>query len=150
MNYSNSFAISATGMDVERLRVEVAALNIANANTVLTADGKGFQPMRVVAQSALGLGPHSSMDAGAFSALVGQGLAGPAGVVEPSGRLPRTVLDPGHPHADARGYVSYPGIDPTTEMMSMLSASRAYEANVVAMNTARTMAVKALDIGGAS
>ena len=74
MNYSNSFAISATGMDVERLRVEVAALNIANANTVLTADGKGFQPMRVVAQSALGLGPHSSMDAGAFSALVGQGL----------------------------------------------------------------------------
>jgi flagellar basal-body rod protein FlgC len=60
------------------------------------------------------------------------------------------VLDPGHPQADARGYVSYPGVDPATEMMTMLSASRAYEANVVAMNTARAMAVKALEIGGAS
>lgn len=147
MNYSQSFAISATGMDVERLRVEVAALNIANAHTVLSADGKGFQPLRVMAQSALGV---QSMDGNGFSSLVGQGLAGPTSVVEPSGRAARAVLDPGHPQADARGYVSYPGVDPATEMMTMLSASRAYEANVVAMNTARAMAVKALEIGGAS
>jgi flagellar basal-body rod protein FlgC len=147
MNYSQSFAISATGMDVERLRVEVAALNLANANTVASADGKGFQPLRVIAQSALG---GQSLDGGSFASLVGQGLAGPSSVVEPSGRPMRSVLDPGHPHADAQGYVTYPGVDPATEMMTMLVASRAYEANVVAMNIARGMAVKALDIGGAA
>lgn len=145
MNYSHSFAISATGMDVERLRVEVAALNLANANTVSLADGRGFQPLRVTAQSAVGL---QTMDGTGFSSLVGQGLAGPTAVVEPTGSPPRTVLDPGHPQADAQGYVSYPGVDTATEMMTMIGASRAYEANVAAMNIARSMAVKALEIGG--
>ncbi len=145
MNYQQSFAISATGMDIERLRVEVAALNIANANTVLSADGKGFQVMRVVARAALGA---QSLDGAGFASLVGQGLGGPSTTVEPSGRAPRQVLDAGHPQANAQGYVSYPGVDPATEMMTMLGASRAYEANVVAMNAARMMAMKALDIGG--
>lgn len=143
MNYAQSFAISATGMDVERLRVEVAALNLANANTVSSADGKGFQPLRVVAQSEM-------QHAGAFASLVGQGLAVPRASVEPSGQPMRSILDPGHPQADAQGHVSYPGVDPAAEMMTMLGASRAYEANVVAMNIARSMAVKALDIGGAA
>ncbi|SEK93160.1 flagellar basal-body rod protein FlgC [Roseateles sp. YR242] len=147
MNYAQSFAISATGMDVERLRVEVAALNLANANTVSFADGRGFQPLRVVAQSAVGLQP---MDGNGFASLVGQGLAGPTAVVEPNGRPARTVLDPGHPQADAQGYVSYPGVDTATEMMTMLGASRAYEANVAAMNITRSMATKALEIGGNS
>lgn len=147
MNYSQSFAISAAGMDTERLRVEVAALNMANANTVAGTDGRGFQPLRVIAQAAA-----TSVGAagGSFTDLVGRGLAGPTALVEPSGVAVRTVLEPGHPMADGQGYVAYPGIDPAVEMMSLLGASRAYEANVVAMNTARTMAMKALDIGGAA
>ncbi len=147
MNYAQSFAISATGMDVERLRVEVAALNLANANTVSSADGRGFQPLRVIAQSAVGTQP---MDGTSFATLVGQGLAGPTALVEPNGKPARAVLDPGHPQADAQGYVSYPGVDTATEMMTMLGASRAYEANVAAMNIARSMAAKALEIGGNS
>jgi flagellar basal-body rod protein FlgC len=58
------------------------------------------------------------------------------------------VYEPGHPMADARGFVSYAGVDTATEMVSMMSAMRAYEANVAAMNTARSMAQKALTIGG--
>jgi flagellar basal-body rod protein FlgC len=58
------------------------------------------------------------------------------------------VHEPGHPLADARGFVSYPGVDAAAEMVSLMGASRAYEANVAAMNTARVLALKALDIGG--
>lgn len=145
MSYQQAFSISAAGMDVERTRVEVAALNLANAHTVATADGQAFQPLRVVAHAALAT---SAMGGGTFAALMGQGLAGPTAAVEASGAPARQVLEPGHPYADAKGFVSYPGVDTATEMMSMMSASRAYEANVVAMNTARNMALKALDIGG--
>jgi flagellar basal-body rod protein FlgC len=60
----------------------------------------------------------------------------------------RNVLEPSHPLADAKGFVAYPGVDTAAEMMSLMNATRAYEANVVAMNAARSMALRALDIGG--
>lgn len=139
MNPFNSFAISAAGMNVERLRVDVAALNLANANTVMTTDGVRYHPLRVVSQAAPGTG---------FGALVGAGLSGPQASVEASTLPARQVLEPGNPAADSRGFVSYPGVDTTVEMMSILSATRAYEANVAALNAARSMALKALEIGG--
>jgi len=147
MDYQNSFAISAAGMGVERMRVEVSALNLANAHTVVGADGQGFAPLRVVARAAVGA---QTLDAAGFAALVGRGLAGPSALVEPSGRAARQALEPGHPNADAKGFVSYPGVDPATEMLTLMSATRAYEANVAAMNAARTIAMKALEIGGGS
>lgn len=146
MDYRNAFAISAAGMNVERLRVEIAALNLANANTVADADGAVFQPLRVVARAGTAL----PADRGAFNALVSRGLAGPSAIVESVTRPARQVLEPGHPLADAKGFVRYAAVDPTTEMLSLMSATRAYEANVAAMNAARTMAMKALDIGGTS
>ncbi|MCY1245480.1 Flagellar basal-body rod protein FlgC [compost metagenome] len=63
---------------------------------------------------------------------------------------PRMVYEPGHPMADARGFVAYTGVDAATEMVSLMSATRAYEANVSAMNTSRTLALRALDIGSGS
>jgi flagellar basal-body rod protein FlgC len=69
--------------------------------------------------------------------------------VEFADRAARKVHDPGHPMADAQGFVAYPAVDAATEMVTLMSATRAYEANVAAMNAARTMALKALDIGGA-
>ncbi len=143
MDYQNAFAISSAGMSVERLRVEVSALNLANANTVAEADGSVFQPLRVVARA-------STTDAGGFSSLVARGLAGPSAVVETTDRPARQVLEPGHPLADAKGFVRYAAVDPTTEMLTLMGATRAYEANVAAMNAARTMAMKALDIGGST
>jgi flagellar basal-body rod protein FlgC len=60
------------------------------------------------------------------------------------------VHEPGHPLADEKGFVSYPGVDPAMEMVTLLDATRAYEANVAAMNMARAMSLKALEIGGNS
>lgn len=136
MDYTQAFAISASGMTLERTRVEVASLNLANANTVAGVDGKLFQPMRVVARSS-------------FSDAVSHGLSANASVtLEPTQQPPRMSYEPGHPMADARGFVAYAGVDTASEMVTMMSAMRSYEANVAAMNTARNMALKALEIGG--
>lgn len=139
MDYLQSFAVSAAGMEVERTRVEVASLNLANAHAVQAPGLPGFQPLRVVATAS-----------GGFGAQVEEGLAAaalPAVTVEPSAAPPRKVHEPGHPLADARGFVAYPGVDPATEMVELMSATRAYEANVAALNTARALALKTLDIG---
>ncbi|MDQ8033155.1 MAG: flagellar basal body rod protein FlgC [Bordetella sp.] len=150
MDYQTSFAISAAGMDIERARVEVASLNLANANTIQQA-GQTYRPLRVIAQALDGPG---AMQPGAFGELVEQGVASGGRLasvrVEPSDVAPRRVHEPGHPLADAQGYVSYAGVDPAVEMVQLMSATRAYEANVAAMNTARTLALRALDIGGPS
>lgn len=143
MDYRNVFAISAAGMDLERQRVDVATLNLANANTVQAPNSRGYQPMRVVARS-LGALP------GQFASIVGAGAnaAGAAVTVEPLATTPRQSYDPGHPYADEHGFVRYASVDTATEMMTMMSAIRSYEANVAAMNISRQMAVKALEIGG--
>lgn len=151
MDYARTFAISAAGMATERMRVDAAALNLANANTVQTPDGTAYQPVRVLAR-ALSAGSV----AGVFADRVEDGLAlvggaaleVPTATLEPTGATPRSVYEPGHPFADAKGFVSYPGVDTATEMVSLMTAMRAYEANVAAMNTARALALKTLEIGG--
>ncbi len=140
MDYSSTFAISAAGMAIERARVEVAALNMANAHTV---GQPGYRPLRVMAQPGAADFPALLAAGNAASAL-------PTYQLEPTTSAPRQVHEPGHPLADERGFVAYPGVDPATEMVNLLSASRAYEANVAALNTARHLALKALDIGGNS
>lgn len=154
MDYTQAFSISAAGMSVQRARVDVAALNLANANTLQGIDGNIFQPRRVVtrsidaAQAPFATLLNQSEDGlpGAMSSLPGL----PFSSMEVATVAPRMVYEPGHPYANAKGFVSYPGVDVALEMVSMMSATRAYEANVAAMNAARTMAMKALDIGGAS
>jgi flagellar basal-body rod protein FlgC len=71
-----------------------------------------------------------------------------AGIVELDAP-PRQVLDPGHPHADERGYVSYPAIDMLNEMVTIMNATRSYQANVLSLSATRSMAMKALEIGNA-
>jgi flagellar basal-body rod protein FlgC len=135
----NVFSISAAGMDIERLRADVAALNLANANVALGADGVGFQPLQVVARAT----------GTPFAAQFDQWLQGAVVTVEPAAAAPRQVLEPGHPLADDKGFVRYPAVDHTTQMFTMMNAMRSYEANVAALNMSRTMLLKALDIGGA-
>jgi flagellar basal-body rod protein FlgC len=139
MDYLSSFAISAAGMGVERTRVEIAALNLANAHAAPAPGQPSFQPLRAVSAAPA-----------VFASLAGGGLESvglPAVRVEPSGARPRMVHEPGHPLADARGFVAYPGVDPATEMVTLMSAQRTYEANVAAMNTARALVLKTLEIG---
>jgi|EndMetStandDraft_4_1072995.scaffolds.fasta_scaffold38542_3 flagellar basal-body rod protein FlgC len=150
MDYTQSFAISAVGMNIERTRVDVAALNLANANTVQAPGAAGYQPLRVIADARMA--GAAALRGSAFGGLVSEGLnaaaqAVPQVQVVPAQIAPRLVYEPGHPSADARGFVAYAGVDPATEMVSFMSATRAYEANVAAMNTARTLALRALEIG---
>jgi flagellar basal-body rod protein FlgC len=143
MDISSIFDISAAGMNLERMRLEVSALNLANANTTRGADGQAFSPLQVVIHS--GNTPFDAL----FQALSGAGVTDtvPMGQIEPADIPARQVYDPGHPDADANGFVSYPGINPVSEMVQLISVTRAYEANVRVFNAGRSMAMKALEIG---
>lgn len=131
--------ISRTGLDVEWRRLEVIAQNLANANSSAPPGTPAYRALHLVS------GPRFADHLGRSS---GVGLHGvQVYSLEPGAGSPRRVHEPGNPNADADGYVSYPGVDHAAEMTLMVSTSRAYEANVVAMNTARQMYMKALDLG---
>jgi flagellar basal-body rod protein FlgC len=138
--------ISRTGLEVEWKRLEVIAENLANAQTVHTAAGEAYRPRHLVS------GP-----AGDFASLLEPGASAPtreqlSGVtvygIEAENTAPRIVHEPDNPEADANGDVSYPGIDQASEMTLLVKTTRVYEANIVAMNSARQMYGKALDLGG--
>jgi flagellar basal-body rod protein FlgC len=144
MDISSIFDISAAGMNLERQRLEVSALNLANANTTRGADGLPFTPLQVVVRS--GMSPFDAV----LNALNGGASlsgSGPIGEVQPSDVPPRQVYEPGHPDADGNGFVSYPGVNSVSEMVRLIAVTRAYEANVRVFNAGRAMAMKALDIG---
>ncbi len=134
----NPMEISRTGLDVEWRRLEIIAQNLANANTSRTSSGEPYRALRLVS------GPRTNF----ASYLDG---ARPTGVavlgVEASSAPPRRAYEPGHPHADESGYVSYPALDHAGEMTRLVSTQRAYEANLVALNIARQMYAKALELG---
>ena len=143
MDYNAAFQISASGMAVEKTRLEVTAANIANMHSAAASASQVYQPLRVLSQAS----PLSfSHQFGQMYAQVGGGVGMTA--IAPQAVAPRMVYEPGHPYADAKGMVAYPGVNHTAEMVNLNTALRAYEANVVAMNAAKTMAARTLDIGG--
>lgn len=145
MDYLSAFEISASGMAVERARLDATAINLANANSTRGIDGTLFRPLRVISGPATSQNFSATFDA--FSAA--QGMPGVAVTeVRQLDVAPRLVFEPAHPDADEKGFVAYPGINPVAEMVNLITTMRTYEANVVAMNAAKTMALKALDIGG--
>jgi flagellar basal-body rod protein FlgC len=138
MDYASVFAISGAGMNLQQLRLTVTAANLANAQTTTPA-GSGYRPLRVVARAPVFASFLSGIDTV---------RAMPMQVdVVPAAGAPRLVHDPGHPDADARGFVSYPDVNPVSEMVRLVEIGRAYEANVRALSLARTMAQRALEIG---
>jgi flagellar basal-body rod protein FlgC len=146
MGIFDALAISGSGLSAERLRMDVSAENLANAQTTQGAAGGPYRRKAVVLQESSGSGFGSAL-AGAQGGQGGQPKGGVqvGGIVEdPS--PPRRVYDPGHPDADAQGYVQMPNVEPVTEMVDLISASRAYEANVTAMQTAKSMFSKTLEL----
>ena len=138
----HAMEISRTGLDVEWRRLEVIAGNLANANTARTALGEPYRAMRLVS------GPKGDFarmlqNGGSAQAVDGVAVYG----VEPMNLPARKVYEPANPQADADGFVSYPGFDHAGEMTLMVKTARAYEANIVAMNAARQMYLKAMDLG---
>lgn len=142
MDYRNAFAISASGMTVEKTRLDVTALNLANVHASRGPDGRVFQPLTVRVAEA-----HGSF-AARFDGMFQAQMRGARVVaVEATQLPPRLAYDPGHPDANAKGYVELPAVNQVTEMVNLSSALRAYEANVAAMNAAKTMSLKALELG---
>ena len=145
MSLFGSLDISASALSAERLRMDVTAENLANAQTTRGANGQPYRRKEVVLQEAPGsFGASLSHAMGSGAGSSGGGVQ-VAGVVQDSSPLKR-VYDPGHPDADAQGYVSMPNVDTVTEMVDLISASRAYEANVTAMNAAKQMFARTLEL----
>ena len=134
MGMFDPLRISASGMTAERLRMDVIAENLANANTTRGANGQPYRRKEVVLQEGSGK---------SFDQVLG-GVA-VSGVVDDQSPL-RRVYDPGNPDADAKGFVSLPNVSSVTEMVDLITAQRGYEADIQAMNNARTMFTRALDI----
>jgi flagellar basal-body rod protein FlgC len=147
MGMFDAFDISASALTAERMRMDVTAENLANAQTTRTADGGPYRRKEVVLQEVAKGGGF----AGNLKAAMGAGSSGRPGGVEVAGIAEdstpnKMVYDPGHPDADANGYVAMPNVDSVTEMVDLISASRAYEANVTALQSAKTMFAKTLEI----
>lgn len=136
----NALDISASGLTAQRVRLNVLAENLANAETTRTADGGPYRRKLVV----FGAEPAGGFDAAleAVQASTVKVLA-----IEESPDAPRMIHQPSHPDANPEGYVMLPNVNPILEMVDLLAATRAYEANVTAVQAAKGMASKALEIG---
>jgi flagellar basal-body rod protein FlgC len=152
MGLFDAIDIAATGLSAERLRMDVTAGNLANAETTQGANGQPYQRREVVLQEASASGSSfGAMLNGAIAGAGGSGSAQAAAGVQVAGIVDdpspaRRVYDPGHPDADAQGYVSMPNVNPVTEMVDLIASSRSYEANVTAMQSAKTLFSKTLEL----
>ena len=144
MSFFDSINIAASGLTAERVRMDVTSENLANAQTT---NGPGGQPYRRqdVELEQVGGNSFGSTLAGAMGGSPTPGGVEVAGVVnDPT--PDQLVYDPGHPGANAQGYVSMPNVNPVTEMTDLIDESNSYQADVTAMNTAKTMFTKTLDL----
>ncbi len=135
MSIFSNFGISASGLTAQRLRMDTIANNIANIETTRTPEGGPYQRQVPL-----------------FASREPQETGQPGGGVRVQALLRdqspfKRVYEPGHPDADEEGYVLMPNVELVKEMVDMIDASRAYEANVTALNTAKEMAQRALEIG---
>ncbi|HHW15643.1 MAG TPA: flagellar basal body rod protein FlgC [Firmicutes bacterium] len=132
--------VSASALTAERLRLDVIANNLANANTTRTPEGGPYRRQVVV------FAPRT--DEGSGWPLADRGAGGGVRVVGimPDSAPLRRVYNPGHPDADAEGYVTMPNVDPVVEMVDLIAATRAYEANVTVITETKNMALRALEL----
>jgi flagellar basal-body rod protein FlgC len=152
MGIFSSMNISSTGLTAQRLRMDVISNNIANANTTRTTDGGAFRRRRVVLRPR---NDQLEFRTRFLPQALWRGMGEGVRVIKiEEDRAPlRLVYDPSHPDAlqsgPKAGYVEYPNVNVVTEMVDMISASRAYEANVAVVQNASQMFMRGLEIGRA-
>jgi len=140
MDLMNAMKISSAGLSAQRTRMNVVSSNLANINTTRTPEGGPYRRKEVVL-SAEPVG-------GDFGSLLAEKVNAPRVVeVKEDDTEFKKVFDPSHPDADTEGYVRMPNVNLMHEMVDMLSATRAYEANTAVINSIKTMAQRAIDIG---
>ncbi len=142
MSLSTAIEVSASGLTAQRRRLELLVSNLVNANTTRPAGATPYQRKDMIFEAVQPTPTFGS----AFDEALGnvQGVEA-SQVVSDTGE-PLKRYEPGHPHADKDGYVLYPNINPMEEMVNILSATRSYEANLQALNAAKDMKTKTLEI----
>lgn len=146
MSLFGAIDTSASGMTAERLRMDVISNNIANVNTTRTVQGTAYRRKYVVFE------PRTDSTASSFLKVFSNEIAQPGNGVRAvkiqDDMTPfKLKYDPSNPDANRQGYVEMPNVNIVEEMTDMITASRAYEANVTAMNSAKSIAMRTLDIG---
>ncbi len=144
MDLESAMQISASGLKANRTWINVISSNLANVNTSKTAEGEPYTRKTVVYETVPG--------DGGFSGELSTAMSEVAEKVQVSDIVAdkrdfREVYDPGHPDADEKGIVRMPNINPVEEMANLLNASRSYEANLAALQAAKQLALKSIDIG---
>ncbi len=152
MDLFQAMQISASGLQAQRVRMNLLSTNLANVNSTKTPEGGPFRRKDVFFQASSLENVTGRRDDAIFRASFEDELARQIQGVEVSRivqdqRPPRMVYDPAHPEANEDGYVALPNINAIAEMVSMINATRSYEAGVTAMNAAKDMINKALTIG---
>ena len=142
MSLFSTLDIAASGLSAQRLRLDLIAGNLANAHTTRTASGGPFRRQLPVFQAM----DYHLHRAGGSAPVLGGGGVRVLGIVEDQSPL-KMVYDPTHPDANQDGYVFYPNVDPILEMADLITASRAFEANLSVMEASKQLITRALTIG---
>lgn len=143
MSLFTSLSVSASGMSAQRTRAELLVENIANAETTRTPEGGPYRRKDAVFESEIVGSPFASVLEGELSA-VSTGVRVTQVVVDT--REPERKYLPGHPDADAEGYVAMPRMNPAEEMVDLMSATRSYQANVAAISAVKDMIQRSIDL----
>jgi flagellar basal-body rod protein FlgC len=144
MSFFKAMDISSSGLAAQRLRMNVLSGNLANAQSTRGDEGGPYRRRDVVFAAE----PTGTVFEDFLNGETGTDLRKVQVVdIHKDTNAPRRVYDPSHPDADASGFVSMPNIQVMTEMVNMITATRAFEANATALDDAKQMAMKALEIG---
>jgi flagellar basal-body rod protein FlgC len=144
MNFFDALRVSSSGLAAQRVRMNLAANNLANINTTKTPEGGPYRRKDVVfASQPL----EKSFGETLRSRMIGKLSEVRVASIIDDPRPPHMKHDPQHPDADENGYVKTPNIKLMEEMVNMISATRSYEANVTAIKASKDMALKAMEIG---
>ena len=144
MSLLEALQTSASGLSAQRLRMNLIAGNLANINTTRTAQGGPYVRKDAVFKAD----PQSANFKDTLSRqLAPQNVQVQVTEIREDNRPPVLKYEPGHPDADADGYIAMPNINVMEEMVNMISAGRSYEANVTAIRATKEMAASAIDIG---
>ncbi|MCC6329245.1 MAG: flagellar basal body rod protein FlgC [Acidobacteria bacterium] len=151
MSLFSIFKIATQGMTAQRERLEAASANLANANSTRGANGKGYQRRDVVftAQDIRSEWERSAQSNGLLDPSESAKLGVRSEVVIADDNPSVMQFQPGHPDADANGYVRLPDVDPLEETVNMISAARSFEANATVFNTAKELARVSISLGDA-
>ncbi|MBZ5586336.1 MAG: flagellar basal body rod protein FlgC [Acidobacteriia bacterium] len=141
MSLFAALSVGASGMSAQRARAELLVENLANAETTRTPEGGPYRRKDVVFRSAEVETPFGSV----FTQAQAAGGVEVAEVVTDS-REPERRYAPGHPDADAEGYVAFPRVNPAEDMVDLMGAARSYEANVAAMGAVKDMIVRSIEL----